>query len=80
MVLNKARPQIDCFSVHYAMYSNEAIFLTEAVYTKFSESLHQITVAKPGKFEDFIKVLQEKLNRKRSVKTPPSNFRLDEML
>lgn len=52
----------------------------KAVYTKFSESLLQITVAKPGNIEDFIRVLQEKLYRKHSTKTPPSNLRLDEML
>ncbi len=52
----------------------------KTVYTKFSEALSQITVAKPGKIEDFTKALQKKLDRTHSSKTPPSTMRLDEML
>ena len=40
-----------------------ALTRVKTVYTKFGESLTQITVAKPGKIEDFIEVLQGKLDR-----------------
>ncbi len=50
----------------------------EAIYTKFSEALLEITVSKPGKIGEFVKVLQSKLDRKHL--TPPSNKRLDQML
>lgn len=36
----------------------------KTVYTKFNDTLRQITVAKPGKVYDFMKVLQEKLDEK----------------
>jgi Restriction endonuclease NotI len=65
--------------VHDKIANKYSLARVKSVYTKFSESLTQITVARPGKVEDFIKVLQEKLDRKRSTKTPPSNLRLDEM-
>ena len=32
------------------------------VYTKFNESISQITIAKPGNIEDFMKLLQSKLD------------------
>ncbi len=51
----------------------------KTVYTKFNESLVQITVAKPGKVEDFVALLQSKLDHKR-ISTPPTNLRLDQML
>lgn len=60
--------------------SNNKFSLTriEAIYTKFSEALMEITVSKPGKMGDFVKVLQQKLDSKQL--TPPSNKRLDQML
>ncbi len=52
----------------------------KTVYTKFNESLQQITVAKPGKVVDFVATLQDKLNEKLDGLTPPINVTLDELL
>ncbi len=52
----------------------------KAVYTKFSETLRQITVAKPGKVKDFVQVLQEKLDEKLDNSTPPTNVTLEDLL
>lgn len=50
------------------------------VYTKFSESLQQITVSKPGEIEPFLEVLQTKLDDKLSGTDSPANITLDELL
>jgi hypothetical protein len=52
----------------------------KTVYTKFSDSLRQITVSKPGKMEDFVGKLQEKLDEKLDNTTPPTNVTLEELL
>ncbi len=52
----------------------------KTVYTKFTESLRQITTSKPGNIEDFVGVLQEKLNQKLDDTLPPNNLTLDEIL
>lgn len=51
----------------------------KTVYTTFNESLREITVSKPGKVDDFVKVLQGKLDEKLEG-TPPSNVALEELL
>lgn len=52
----------------------------KTVYTKFSDSLRQITVSKPGKVDDFISVLQEKLDEKLDNTTSPTNMTMEELL
>lgn len=52
----------------------------KTVYTRFSDSLRQITVSKPGRVEDFIDVLQAKLDEKLDNTSPPVNVTLDELL
>jgi Restriction endonuclease NotI len=52
----------------------------KTVYTKFSDTLQQITVAKPGKVKDFVQVLQEKLDEKLDNSTPPINVTLEDLL
>ena len=52
----------------------------KTVYTKFAESLRQITTSKPGNVEDFVGQLQEKLNQKLDDVVPPNNVTLDEIL
>lgn len=52
----------------------------KTVYTKFSESLNQITVAKPGRVVDFMASLQEKLDEKLESSTPPVNITLGELI
>lgn len=52
----------------------------KAVYTRFSDTLRQITVAKPGKVKDFVQVLQEKLDEKLDNSTPPTNVTLEDLL
>ncbi|MFO0915208.1 MAG: NotI family restriction endonuclease [Pirellulales bacterium] len=54
--------------------------LAKTVYTKFSESLQQITVARPGSMTDFVDVLQGKLDEKLDGSSPPNNIALDELL
>jgi len=41
------------------------------VFTKFESALLSITTPSPGKVEDFIKLLQEKLDEQ--LETPPTN-------
>lgn len=43
----------------------------DEVFTEFAPALLSITTASPGKVEDFIKLLQEKLDEK--IETPPIN-------
>lgn len=50
----------------------------DEVYTKFSESLTQITVAKPGQVADFMTVLQGKLDEKLES-SEPTNFTLEDL-
>lgn len=52
----------------------------KTVFTKFSDTLRQITVAKPGKVTDFVQVLQEKLDEKLDNSTPPINVTLEDLL
>lgn len=47
----------------------------DVVYTGFQEALLSITTAVPGKIEDFVKLLQEKLDEQ--LETPPNNKTLD---
>lgn len=60
------------------MTDKYTLLRVQSVYTKFSEALSEITVAKPGKVGDFVKVLQKTLDKRQL--TPPSNKRLDQML
>ena len=52
----------------------------KTVYTRFSDTLRQITVAKPGQVKDFVQVLQEKLDEKLDSSTPPTNMTLEDLL
>lgn len=47
----------------------------ETVYTKFSDALDTITRPKVGKIEDFIKILQSKVDEK--LENPPENKTID---
>ena len=52
----------------------------KTVYTRFSESLRQLTVSRPGRVEDFVGVLQEKLDEKLDNTSPPSNVTLEDLM
>jgi hypothetical protein len=47
------------------------LFRDRIVYTRFEPALNQITKSRPGKMEDFIRQLQEKVDEK--LETPPIN-------
>jgi hypothetical protein len=47
----------------------------DTIYTKFFSALSAITTSKPGDVNDFIKVLQDKLDQQ--LETPPQNQTLD---
>jgi len=47
----------------------------DVVYTRFEPALLQITKSRPGRVEDFLKVLQSKVDEK--LETPPTNNLLD---
>jgi hypothetical protein len=47
------------------------LFRERIVYTRFEPALNQITKSRPGKMEDFICHLQEKVDEK--LETPPTN-------
>ena len=51
------------------------LFRERVVYTRFEPALVQITRSRPGKMEDFIKILQTKVDEK--LETPPTNRTLD---
>lgn len=52
----------------------------KTVYTSFSESLQQITVAKPGQISAFENVLQGKLDEKLDNGNAPNNVALEDLL
>ncbi len=47
----------------------------ETVYTKFSDALNTITRPKVGKIENFMKILQSKVDEK--LENPPDNKTID---
>jgi len=51
---------------------NLKLTLIDSIYTKFTDAMEAITVAKPGDVNDFQKQLQKKLDVKTSP-TPPTN-------
>ena len=51
------------------------IFRERTVYTRFEPALAQITKSQPGRVEDFLSKLQEKIDEK--LDTPPINRTLD---
>lgn len=53
----------------------------KVVYTKFNESLQKITRSRPGKIEDFLAGLQEKVNEKliNDSGTPPETEKLSDL-
>jgi hypothetical protein len=51
------------------------LFRERTVYTRFEPALDQITKSRPGKMEDFLHVLQEKVDEK--LETPPTNRTLE---
>lgn len=52
--------------------------LTRTVYTRFTDSLAQITVSEAGEVDEFVSVLQNKLDDK--LNSEPENKTLDEIL
>lgn len=50
------------------------------VYTGFDNALNQITRSDAGNVNDFISLLQEKLDEKLNVATAPTNQTIDELL
>jgi Restriction endonuclease NotI len=48
---------------------------TKTIYTKFTDALNTITRPKIGKVDDFIKILQSKVDEK--LETPPENKTID---
>lgn len=52
----------------------------KVVYTAFAESLDKITRSDPGKMNDFVCLLQEKLDEKLNNGTEPSNQTIDELI
>ena len=54
--------------------------LHKIVYTKFDAALEQITKSEPGDMNDFVQVLQEKLDEKLENVNPPDAPILDEDL
>jgi hypothetical protein len=51
------------------------LFLEKTVYTRFEPALIQITRSRPGKMDDFLRVLQSKVDEK--LETPPTNQTID---
>lgn len=51
------------------------LFRERIVYTRFEPALNQITKSRPGKMEDFVSHLQEKVDEK--LETPPINRTLE---
>jgi hypothetical protein len=51
------------------------LFRERTVYTRFEPALNQITKSRPGKVEDFMRLLQTKVDEK--LETPPTNRTLD---
>ncbi len=51
------------------------LFMERTVYTRFEPALIQITRSRPGKMEDFMQVLQSKVDEK--LDTPPTNRTID---
>jgi Restriction endonuclease NotI len=47
------------------------LFRDRTAYTRFESALNQITKSRPGKMEDFVRQLQEKVDEK--LETPPIN-------
>ncbi len=62
--------------------SGDRLTLTrvKVVYTKFSDSLRQITVSKPGRIHEFVDVLQEKLDEKLDNTIPQTSLSLEDLL
>jgi hypothetical protein len=56
--------------VHDAGANVYRLELLNRVYTKFIESLQKITQSNPGDVNDFVRTLQEKLDKK--LKVPPT--------
>lgn len=56
-------------------YDRYRLRKVDVVYTGFEEALLSITTAIPGNVEDFVKLLQEKLDER--LETPPNNKTLD---
>jgi hypothetical protein len=55
--------------------SNYEMFLDRTVYTRFEPALNQITKSRPGNVQDFLRLLQTKVDEK--LETPPTNRTLD---
>ncbi|NTU50559.1 MAG: hypothetical protein HGA87_06780 [Desulfobulbaceae bacterium] len=76
----KSRAEIAWFIYDLELVSdgnNEHYLLkkTDVVYTEFETALLTITTATPGNVDDFVKLLQEKLDEQ--LETPPNNKTLD---
>ena len=53
---------------------------TKTVYTGFESALITLTKSEPGKIEDFISVLQDKLDEKLEDSNPPDAPTLDQIV
>ena len=59
----------DCGSERYTLYK------IDEIYTEFESALVKITTAAPGNLDNFIKLLQNKLDEQ--METPPNNKNID---
>lgn len=69
MFIYDLEPVSDGKSEHYQLVK------TDVVYTEFEPALLTITTAIPGSIENFVRILQEKLDE--HLETPPINKTLD---
>jgi hypothetical protein len=51
----------------------------EVVYTNFKDAMNRISVPRPGKMDDFIYKLQEKLDEKLEIDNPPETHTLKDL-
>ena len=61
-----------------ADHSKYELQKTKVVYTKFEEALHTITQPKIGNVEEFMKLLQDKIDEK--LEFPPKNETIESPL
>lgn len=66
--------------VHDPTTNLNRLIRSKTVYTAFDSALVTITKSEPGKIEDFVAVLQDKLDEKLEDNNPPDAPTLDEMV
>jgi Restriction endonuclease NotI. len=71
---------------YHAMDQRYHLTRVRSVYTKFGDSLRRLTISQPGRVEDFISILQTKLDEKMGDtragvgETPPDTVSLEDLL